>query len=291
MPEEKRVCPTCGGVGYLYDEASYTRIPCNCKVAEYMTKHLGTEIAKAPTIYSSPLYEFGDKSGDPPRVDRTRENLHIKCAWVDLLSHLKLCLWPKGIFFNFRIVTDEKIKTVFVGAESYAQRAKSKRDDLVTYNSLNDLLGKEWDFVIIRLGHLGHKNAAAPGAVKEALMIRDVALKPTWIIEEPNSPFGYGNFTWSEDLQDYIDRNFKGIELKRENDDRIFDQRGYHGAEEIEGGVEDVSATEPIARPKARPVAPPRSVIETRESFDLDGFTMPGEGKDSKPKWKPRRSR
>lgn len=267
-PEKKKTCPTCGGIGYLYNEESYTRELCNCKAAEYMIKHLGTEIAKADTIYSSPLYELPDLSGEPPKRDRTKENLHVKCAWTDLLPHLKLCLWAKGFFFDFRIVTDEKIKTVFVGAESYSQRSKSKRDDMVTYNSLADLLGPEYPFVIIRLGHLGHKNAAAPGAVKEALMIRDVAQKSTWVIEEPNSPFGPGNYTYSEDLAEYIDRNFTTVELMRANDTRVFEPRGYVGATEVVGGVEEVSASTPITRPaRTRPLSPPRSVIETDEAL------------------------
>lgn len=289
MPtSEKRVCPTCGGVGFQYDEETYTRIPCNCKIAEYMTKHLGTEIARAETIYESPLYELPAKSGEPAKVDRTRENLHIKgLAWADLLPHLKLCLWPKGIFFNFRIVTDEKIKTVFVGAEAYNARAKSKRDEMITLNSLNDLLGKEFDFVIIRLGHLGHKNQAAPGALKEALMIRDVDQRPTWIIEEPCSPFGPGNFTYSDDLAEYIDRNYKTVKFTGSG--RVDVPRGYAGAEEVEGGVEDISPSAPLVRPsKARPV-PPTSTLPADETISAE---MPGEGGDSrwksggKPKWK-----
>lgn len=279
MPEPtKPVCPTCGGAGYLYNEETFTRTPCNCKVAEYMIKHLGPEIAKAQTIIQSPLYEFGAAEGEPPKVDRTRENLHVKAAWTDLLPHLKLCLWTKGLFFDFRIVTDEKIKTVYVGAESYTARAKSKRDDMVTYNSLNDLLGKEYPFVIIRLGFLGHKNVAAPGAVKEALMIRDAAQKPTWIIEEPNSPFGPGNFTYSDDLAEYIDRNFKSVSLGK-TEGRHFEPRGYAGAEEVVGGVEDVSPEAPVVRPARHPVAPPRSVIDT----DEDLAALEGSGK---PKWK-----
>lgn len=271
----KRVCPQCNGVGFLYNEEGDVRSPCNCKIAEYMTKHLGTEIARAKTIYKSPLYVLPDKSGEPPKLDRTRENLHIKCAWTDLLPHLKLCLWTKGIGFEFRIVTDEKIKTVFVGAESYNARAKSKRDDMVTNNSLNDLLGKEFPFIILRLGHLGHKNQAAAGAVKEALMIRDVEQKPTWIIEEPNSPFGPGNFTWSEDLEDYMTRNYKTVEFARDGDSRVYEPRGFAGAEEVIGGVEDVSPSAPVVRPaKTRP-KPPESTVEAEETFS---FEMPGEG-------------
>jgi hypothetical protein len=271
MAEEKRICPTCGGAGYLYNEETYTREPCNCKVAEYMFKHLGTEIARAETIFTSPLFEFGDNAGDPPKLDRTKESLHIKSPWTVLLPHLKLCLGTKGIFFEFRIVTDEKIKTVFVGAESYAARAKSKRDDMVTFNSLSDLLGPEFPFVIIRIGFLGHKNIAAPGAVKEALMLRDAAQKPTWIVADPDaSPFGPGNFTYSDDLAEYIDRNFKTVSLSRSADTRAYVPRGYEGAEEVVGGVEDVSTSAPMTtgtRPARRPTTVPSSSISVDEDF------------------------
>jgi hypothetical protein len=269
---EKKVCPTCNGEGYLLDAEGRVRTPCNCKVAEYMIKHLGTEIARAETIFESPLYELPANAGDPPPVDRTKENLHIKCNWTDLLPHLKLCLWPKGITFNTRIVTDEKIKTVYVGAESYTARAKNKRDDMTTMNSLGDLVGKEWDFVIIRLGYLGHKNVAAPGAVKEAVMIRDVLRKPTWLIEEPNSPFGPGNFTYSDELAEYIDRNFKTVSLGDSHDSAPTELRGFVGAEDIVGGVEDVSPSAPLPRGKRSTTAtPPESVLSVEEELEMPG--------------------
>lgn len=291
MPEAKRVCPNCDGVGFLYNEETFTRTPCRCKIAEYMTKHLGTEIAKAETIYESPLYELAEKSGDLPPLDRTKENLHIKgLSWAALLPHLKLCLWPKGIFFNFRIVTDEKIKTVFVGAEAYNQRSRSKRDDMVTMNSLNDLLGKEYDFVIIRLGFLGHSNRAAAGSVKEALMIRDVEQRPTWVVEEPCSPFGPDHFTYSDDLAEYIDRNYKTVEFK--GDGRVDVPRGFKGADDIVGGVEDVdlSIKTPATRPAKVHPPLPDSVIPADETVEIE---MPGDGqprkwKPNKPKWKKR---
>ena len=280
----QRVCPTCNGAGYLYNEETYTREPCNCKIAEYMFKHLGAEIAKAETIFSSPLYELPETRGEPPKLDRTTENLHLKCNWSDLLPHLKLCLWTKGIFFNFRVVTDEKIKTVFVGAESYSQRSKSKRDDMVTYNTLSDLVGTEYPFVIIRLGHLGHKNVAAAGAVKEALMIRDVAQKPTWIIEEPGAPFDPSNFAYSDDLAEYMDRNFKTVTLGA-------NRAPEPQEEEVVGGVEDVSVTAPVPR-QPRPAAKaPEPELEPTVIDDNAAIGSSSSGGYRRPKWKPKKRR
>jgi hypothetical protein len=286
MPEpEKRVCSICGGGGFLYHEETDISELCRCKIAEMMLRHLcqtcgdklGMAIARATTITKSPLFVLPDKSGEPFILDRTTENLHIKCVWVDLLSHLKLCLWSKGLISRFRIVTDENIKSVFLGNESYKYRAKGKRDDIKTFNSLSDLVGDEYEFVIIRLGQLGYKNIAAAGAVQEALMIRDAAQRPTWIIEEPASgAFKPGHHTWSEELQWFIDQHFKVIDMQREGDDRVFEQHGYQGAEDITGGVEDVSPSSPAVRPVR---APRRETEISTDDFDLGPLT------DSKPKW------
>jgi hypothetical protein len=290
MPDpEKRVCPTCKGVGFLYHEETDVSELCNCKIAEMMISHLGKNIARAPTILESPLFKLPLKSGDPVVLDRTKDNLFIRCVWLDLLSHLKLCLWSKGLNFRFHIVTDERIKSVYVGNEAYKARSKVSRDDLVTNNSIADLVMGDYSLVLIRLGFNGHKNIAAPGVVKEALMMRDAAGKPTWIIEEPlSSSFQYGHFTWSEDLQAYIDQNFTVIDMLRPDDNRMHEQRGYKGAEEIVGGIEDVS----MARPTPRATRPceqapePRSEHTSSGSFDLPGDDQPKGGNNNKKQWK-----
>jgi hypothetical protein len=147
----------------------------------------------------------------------------------------------------------------------------------------------DYSLVLIRLGFNGHKNIAAPGVVKEALMMRDAAGKPTWIIEEPlSSSFQYGHFTWSEDLQAYIDQNFTVIDMLRPDDNRMHEQRGYKGAEEIVGGIEDVS----MARSTPRATRPceqapePRSEHTSSGSFDLPGDDQPKGGNNNKKQWK-----
>src|SRR5690606_6881956 len=114
-------------------------------------------------VTDSPLLSLGEE-----KVDRTGDNLVlVGCKWVNLLPHLKWALGVKGIGFRYRIVTDLDIKTVFVGSESYAQRSRSRRDDMATYNSLGDFVGSDYQLAIIRLGFLGHKNIAGAGSLKE----------------------------------------------------------------------------------------------------------------------------
>jgi len=223
MAEDLKPCLRCNGAGVLPVEGDDSTVQqCICSYSRALKIHLGAEIATAPLIQKSPLYVAG-LPGEVPKVDRTGENLFIKGYWRDLLSHLKWTLGCKGPMFRFRLVTDEKLKIVWLGQESYAARAKSKRDEVVTYNSLNDLVGSDLDLVIIRLGFLGHKNVAMPGVLKEALMIREFACKPTWLVEVPTSIFGHGHFSYSEEVADYIDDHFEIVNLVRKESSRVDD--------------------------------------------------------------------
>lgn len=197
-------CSICNDTGVTY-VSDIDVAPCRCLKARLIKQHLGPEIALAKTILTSPLLTVQD---DQIQIDRTDENLFLHAPWHDLLPHLKWALYCKGLQYRFRIVTDEKIRTVFVGAESYMARPKSQRDDVATMNSLADLVGAEFNLLIIRLGFLGHKNVAAPGALKEALMIRESACVPTWLVDSPSNPFAPGCFTYSDDVAAYIRQHF-----------------------------------------------------------------------------------
>ncbi len=204
MADDPKVCSRCQGRGFLPVPDDDTIVmQCICAYARLLKAHLGPEIATTVTLSVSPLFEPGEP-GEPPVVDRTHENLFLKGAWQDILPHLKWALGCKGPMFPFRMVTDEKLKVVYVGAESYAAKAKGSRDTVITYNSLADLIGPDQDLVIIRLGFLGHKNIAMAGILKEALMIREFACKPTWLVDMPEVPFGMGHFAFSEENASYI---------------------------------------------------------------------------------------
>jgi hypothetical protein len=216
MAEEK-VCPNCGGDGQIQSEDGYSFSECKCAFLRRLRNWLGKEIATARTITESPLYAPGATLNDKPLLDRTVENLHIRGIWPDILSHLRWALACKGfdtsMVWRFKVVTDERLRSVWVGSEDYRNRSRKKRDEMETYNSLSDYIGPDVDLVIIRLGYLGYKNIAMPGILKEALMIRGTALKPTWVVEEMGHPFADGHFSWSTDVEDYIQKNFQRIDL------------------------------------------------------------------------------
>lgn len=254
MSTSQEGCSKCSYTGFIRLNGDDTRVQqCICSYAKTLKAYLGPEIASAPTITKSPFYEVGPK-GEAPRVDATRENLFIKSYWSDLLPHLKWALGCKGPLFRYRVVTDEKIKTVYLGNESYRTRAKDVRDDVETYNSIGDLVGPDQDLVIVRIGFLGYKNIAMPGILKEALMLRESAMKPTWIVELPSNPFVPGHFSYSEDIGTYVSRLYRTVEVQGTGDpvDDMEEEDGTVGLNRP-----DYVPSRPAATPKQAEPLPP----------------------------------
>jgi len=172
-----------------------------------MSAHLGPEIAKARSLKSSPFYVRGDVHGEPPVRDMTEGNYFFRGTWDQMLPHFKYVLSLKGLDYRFKIVTDERLKSVFVGDTSYKARHKKQNDNEEPINGLADLVSGP-HLLIIRLGFLGYKNVAMPGLLKESLMLREVARKPTWLVENPECVFEHGNHSFSDEVWSYITRNF-----------------------------------------------------------------------------------
>lgn len=205
---EEEICPRCkrkphpgcDGWGNIPTGDSVARECPNMRVAR-VARVLGPEIRRAQHLRDSSLVGMHD------------ENLFIRIdSWESLLPHLKASL---GFIllrkaFKFEVITDQRIKSVFVGEEAYRARPLDERNTSQYNNGLTDLTGHQ-DLVILRLGFLGHTNKAAPGAVKEALMIRQAANLPTWIIEAEQK--FEECFCYSSELANYIDNNYGLVEL------------------------------------------------------------------------------
>jgi hypothetical protein len=168
----------------------------------------------AQKIPETPLYQPGPEG--IPVVDRTGEWLFLRGTKNDLAAHLRRALGGKLLDtdgnFNLRITTDEEVKRVFVGAESYEKRSKKDRDDRTTMNSLKDLIGG-YDLVVIFMGFLGYKNVAVAGGLKEALLLRSAEAKPTWLMDDCATPLREGYPAYSDDLWYYIDQHFEFVDL------------------------------------------------------------------------------
>jgi hypothetical protein len=223
--EDEPLCEICGGKGVIDIDDLHVQL-CVCGKRRMFRTHLGPEILAAENVKSSPFYVLGAVRRRPS-VDLTKQNMFVKSSWRTLLPHLKWTLFYKGLNFRFRIVTDERILNVRLGKESAILKSRSEREDgkHQFYDSLYDLL-EDPDLVIVRLGKLGHKNIAAAGYLKEALMIREVNNKPTWLVEEPDNPYTavmidgtlQGNYSYSEETAGYIHDHFEEFDLTTGDD-------------------------------------------------------------------------
>ena len=207
MPDEE-ICPECHGARWKTSgEKART---CLCLLTEMLSGYLGPDLNSAPKITYGPLYALDENFNT--KLDRTSENLFIKSTWPVFLPHLRLAIgysWYNDSAFRYLILTDERILNVFVGNEQYNNRSRKSRENKDSYNGLKDLVEGS-NLIIVRLGFLGYKNAAAPGALKQALMIREVARKPTWIVRSPEDEYPR---SWNDEVALYVKEYFDTVDL------------------------------------------------------------------------------
>lgn len=284
MPEElcKRCgmqpVPECVNGHVLVDE--YTARECpnfkRIRIDQLIRSRLPQQLYEAPVIRESALYTPGLKRGEPARINRTKDNLLIRGVTYNRFApHLRLtfaCLPLK-----FKIVDDSRIRDVFVGGEAYKSRPQSTRDQKEAFNVVADLIGEDFDLVVIRLGVLAYKNVAAPAVLREALMVRESLGKPTWLFEGRDV-----NWICSRDpeLDHYIEGRFEEVVLAddgpeaEDNTDIQVD-----GEEEANGPFEHYSMI-PTEAPSEDYVPPPTE----QSSMDDDSLTSLLGGGEPKPK-------
>lgn len=221
MPSDT-LCTICGrqpvadclGGSIRIDDTSARECP-NLKAVRLdnvLRSRLIQPLYEAPKILESPLYTPGLNRGDPSRINRTKENLFIRgVTYGGLLPHLRLVF--SCLPLKYKIVDDSRIRDVFVGAEAYNTKAKSLREHKESVNVIADLVGREYDLVVICLGKLGYKNVAAAGVLREALMVRESLGKPTWLFED-SDPTVRWEHSRDLDVEQYIDKRFTFVDLE-----------------------------------------------------------------------------
>lgn len=257
MTAEQPTCSKCGDTGFIRLDEERTK-ECVCLYAKRVQKHLGVEIASSENIPNGLLFKYGDGK---VTLDRTQEDLFLSGVWEDLLPHLKWAFLCKGMGFSFLTVTDERLKNVWLGSEAYTKKQQKKREDGESFNGLHDLIEKP-HLLIIRLGFLGYSNKAMPGILKEALLLRRSATKPTWVMEDPSiAAFNETHHSYDPAVAAYIREGYERVVIPRAQ---------YH--------VEDLSPETPIPEKPLpqKPVKPAKPPPErkTPTSNPLDDVDL-----------------
>ena len=240
----KTDCPLCDGLQMIPvivgDEVRAKR--CICLERILARKFLGNdEIYYAPKLKSGLYLPEQDAEGNEIGVDRMEDNLFLKGPWSLVCQHLRWCLVLKHHRypdFTFKLVSDQRVVDVYVGAESYKNKAAKDREYGENNNSLSDLV-EEPDLLLLRLGVLGSSNKAAANAVLSVLRIRGDEGKPVWVIEG-DRPFGDGHRAYNYELGDYIEDRFDVEDLRADKTQPVaFPVAPAADVETISMGVED----------------------------------------------------
>jgi len=253
MAESK--CPRCGlprlpgcdGNGSVpVDE--FTDRPCRNMLSILLREKLGPEISSSTHVTSSPLFQM--TKGEPPSVDRTGDNLFLDCPWPNLLPHLKWVLGCKGLKFNFKIITDQQIKNVYVGNEQYRNQPLASREVREVFNSLSDFV-EDYDLIILRLGFIGYPNRAAAGALLETLMIREAMQAAVWVIHEEDRPWLHSR---SEEVEEYLRTHFESVDVEPVDPGRRY--VGERSDDDLGLSVTDVEPEEEFSQEEPDPYEP-----------------------------------
>lgn len=209
--------PECQNGSVVVDDlhAKECRNLLKIRIDNWLKSYLTPELYQTPMVTSSPLYVPGEKRGHAV-VNRTKDNLFIKgITWTAFKSHLRYALVGTGV--SYKVINDSRLRDVFVGGEAYQNRPKALRDDIREVNNvIADLVGDQYDLVIIQLGILGYKNVAAPGVLREALLVRRETLnKPTWLFESSDRSICW-EYSRDELVSSYVETNFEELVFESE---------------------------------------------------------------------------
>ncbi len=222
MPVASNNCPLCRGAQWIYEYQEDEEIVarrCLCLERQTLLSYLGPEIFYAKHLQSDLYKPRKNDETNELEGDRTEDNLFLKGSWETVCRHLRWVLASKHRFvpsFNFKILPDQRLLGVWLSKEAYNQRAADVRNDIETFNTLEDLIEGP-QLLILRLGFLSTPNRAMPGVLKQALMIREVALKATWIIEGTELFYGDGHRSYDPDVGKYIDDHFDIVTIEDED--------------------------------------------------------------------------
>ncbi len=248
-----------------------------------LASHLGASISLAKHVTKSPLYEAGDSRGDLPKVDRTGDNLVLKVdSWPSLLPHLKWALGCKGLDFRFKILTDLEVVNVKVGATSRSAKGVARAaDGDGVFNHLGELTS-DYALTILKVGYMGYKNRAAPGALLEFLLIRESQGKPTWLVLDAEHEWLH---SYDAEVEAYLTRWFEAIEMpSADPGGKVVEREVNTHITVDEGEEEDYFPATPAPKPR-KPLRKPMNPVPAVSISELDeSAILPGLGSSPKKK-------
>ena len=202
-------CSTCGGTGFtIVDDGSLgppvTQV-CLCVLRRQIVANL--ERGMRGLSGAVPL----DKGERSPLQAHIENDMRVTASPAWFTSHLRHTAARRGVDWGFRVVTDADLMVAWLataalqGTEILDADARSEAAPVsLTKLTLVDISAPP-DLLIIRLGVKVARNSAMPEVLYEAMTIRAHEGKPTWVWDQPDSPFDEAHLSFSRLAAEFME--------------------------------------------------------------------------------------
>ena len=199
-----------------------------------------------------------------------KKNLWVTASLHAFRPQFKQMAVRMGPYWNFLVRNDADLMSAWLSD------LKDVHDGDVSQMRLQELPDRNVDLellvippglLVIVLGVKSARNSAMPEVLLETLRFRQYRQKPTWILDQPSSPFTDGHISWSSSCADLISE-WKHVRLS--------------------GDSEPVPNAPPArtAKPKPwaeKPEAPPPTPVQMTAPVNLDEVLEEAEAEDLGP--------
>lgn len=249
------------------------------RTIDTFNKRIPAVFLKVPMAKQTPL--FVPRGPDSPGVDLIDQNLFITgVPWnPTFISHLKKVLFVHP-GMTYQIVSDTRIKDVWLGSETYKSKPVAQRDTVETHNTIEDLMAPSYELVVVLLGQLIHKNSASANVLRQALMHRHNFGKPTWLFQS-SDPGASWDLSRNLEVEEFVKSHYTMLDLDEGTSPR------YESRQDEGGIVVDDASEEEAPELEERAFVPNEARGSASSDVDID--SMLGDMYSDKKKFKKRK--
>lgn len=200
-------CPTCGGTGFTVVEDGLLGPPTTQVCLCVLRRQLVANIERGMRgLSSADRIEPGTTS---LLLKYVKKDLRVTASPPWFASHLRHTAARQRPDWGFRVVTDADLMVAWLataalhGTEILDADARGEAAPVsLTKLTLVDI-SQPPELLVIRLGVKVARNSAMPEVLYEALTIRAHAGKPTWLWDQPDSPFDQAHLAFSRLAEEF----------------------------------------------------------------------------------------
>lgn len=200
-------CPNCNGTGFTVVDDGANGPPttqvCMCVLRQQIVDNL--ERGMRNLSFAAPLMK-GERS---PLGGHEGADLRVTASPSWFFSHLRHTAARRSSDWGFRVVTDADLMQAWLATASLQGTeiidADVREAAPVSLRKLTLVdIAEPPELLVIRLGVKAARNSAMPEVLLEALTIRAHVGRPTWVWDQPDTPFDASHLAFSRPVEEFV---------------------------------------------------------------------------------------